>query len=372
MRVAVVAEFYPRRHDPVLGVWAHRQALATRQAGAQLEVFVLHRIIPPAASLRTGRAAGELLRLAAHPRTMQLDGLDVHYVHYVSPPRERAYGRWGRWVAPALGRALRRAGPFDLVHAHNAIPAGDAALRTGLPLVVSVHGGDVLWTAERFTGAVERVLSAARLVLVNSTGIGARARALGAARTKVVHLGASAVPGPRSQRPLLVSLGHLVARKRHADVLWALREVPDVDYLIIGDGPERPSLERLAAELGVAERVELAGQLDPDAALGRLSEGGLFVMPSVDEAFGVAYVEALAAGLPAIAAEGEPGPAEIAAAGEGIVLVPPRDPQALAKTIAGLLGDSAGLGEAAKRTAASFTWEECGIATVAAYEEALR
>ena len=49
----------------------------------------------------------------------------------------------------------------------------------------------------------------------------------------------------------------------------------------------------------------------------------LFVMPSTDEAFGVAYIEAMAGGLPAIGCRGEPGPEEIAAAGDGLVLVPP-------------------------------------------------
>ncbi|MBA2349563.1 MAG: hypothetical protein H0V81_14850, partial [Solirubrobacterales bacterium] len=47
MRVCVVAEFYPRAHDPVLGIWAHRQALAARDAGADVRVVVLHRPIPP-------------------------------------------------------------------------------------------------------------------------------------------------------------------------------------------------------------------------------------------------------------------------------------------------------------------------------------
>ena len=54
-------------------------------------------------------------------------------------------------------------------------------------------------------------------------------------------------------------------------------------------------------------------------------------MPSTEEAFGVAYIEAMAAGIPAIGCAGEPGPAEIAAAGGGIELVPPRSPAALAR-----------------------------------------
>jgi len=100
------------------------------------------------------------------------------------------------------------------------------------------------------------------------------------------------------------------------------------------------------------------------------------VLPSVDEAFGVAYVEAMAAGVPAIGCLGEPGPEEIAAAGGGIRLVPPGDPETLAAEIRALVDDPGWrreLGEAARATVASeFTWERCGQATVAAYEEALR
>jgi glycosyltransferase involved in cell wall biosynthesis len=99
-------------------------------------------------------------------------------------------------------------------------------------------------------------------------------------------------------------------------------------------------------------------------------------MPSVEEAFGVAYVEAMAGGVPAIGCMGEDGPEEIAAAGEGIVLVPPGDVERLAQEIARLLDDRTfrrELGRAARETVEeSFTWERCGRETVAAYEEALR
>ena len=90
-------------------------------------------------------------------------------------------------------------------------------------------------------------------------------------------------------------------------------------------------------------------------------------MPSTEEAFGVAYIEAMAAGIPAIGAAGEPGPAEIAATGGGIELVPPRDPGALAETIVRLLDDPArlsALGAAARHTVETeFTWEVCGRRT---------
>jgi glycosyltransferase involved in cell wall biosynthesis len=101
-----------------------------------------------------------------------------------------------------------------------------------------------------------------------------------------------------------------------------------------------------------------------------------FVLPSVDEAFGVAYVEAMAAGVPAIGSRGEAGPEEIAAAGGGILLVPPGEVDALTAQIDGLLADPSlarELGRAARANVeAAFTWERCGRDTVAAYEAALR
>src|SRR6201999_4607365 len=113
---------------------------------------------------------------------------------------------WGAWAAPAAARALRRLRrefPFDLVHAHNAVPAGDAAhrARTGVPLVVSVHGSDVFFAAPRFEAgraAVRRTFAGARLVLANSAGVERATRALGARHTRVVHLGTDLPPpGPR-------------------------------------------------------------------------------------------------------------------------------------------------------------------------------
>ncbi len=198
----------------------------------------------------------------------------------------------------------------------------------------------------------------------------------------MVRLGTDVPPAPRHRRadPTLVTIGHLVARKRHADVLralWLLRdEHADLRYVVIGDGPEREPLERLAGELGLDGRVEFAGQLEPRAALERAWECSLFVMPSTDEAFGVAYVEGMAGGLPAIGCRGEPGPEEIAAAGGGISLVPPADVEALAAEIAALVGEPRYLreiGDAARATVAEhFTWEQCGRETVRAYQDALR
>ncbi len=435
--MVIVTEFYPRQADPVLGIWAHRQTLATQAAGVELHVLVLHRLVPPRTALAAGprQAAGALADLLRQPHRETRDGVPVTYVRYASPPRSRAYAHWGAWAAPALALALRRLRRegfmFDLIHAHNAVPAGDATrkARAGVPMVVSVHGGDVLYTAPRVPAgreAVAHTLGMARLVLANSQGIAELARDIGARATRVVRLGASppaalagasgpslhppaigpsgtslhpsaigpsgtslptrsvpAVPGVGGRvpapAPALVTVGHLVARKRHADVMRALAVLssrhPTLRYVIVGDGPERPALETLAARLGVSDRVELCGQLDPVQALARMRRCTLFAMPSTEEAFGVAYIEAMAAGLPAIGCRGEPGPEEIAKAGDGFVLVPPGDIERLSQRMDELLSDPDRLREAGRRAratvAANFTWERCGEETRTAYEDAL-
>ena len=385
MKVLILAEYYPRAGDSTLGIWAHRQALAARDAGADVRVLVLHRPLPPLADVRrlAFRAVGEAL---GQPAAAQLDGISVGYLRYLSPPRPWSYASWGAWAAPPLRRALRRIQaefPFELAHAHYAVPAGDALRRSApsLPLLVSVHGGDV-HGPHAGAPAVRATLQHARLVLTNSAGTARRCRERGAERTRVVHLGTDlpAQPALAPPTPTLVTVGNLIARKRHADVIEALAilrpRFPDIRYVVAGDGPERQAIATLAAARGVAEVVEFRGRLAHDQAVAVGRSGSLFVLPSVAEAFGVSYVEAMAAGIPARGCRGEAGPGAIAAAGGGIELVAPRRPAELAATIAALLDDPprlTALGRQARETVArEFTWERCGRETVAAYEDVLR
>ncbi len=384
MKVLVLAEYYPRAADPVNGIWAHRQALAVRDAGVEQRVLVLHRPLPPLRALRAGDS-GAIRRVIAQPRTALLDGVTVDYLRYVSPPRPWSYNSWGAWAAPVLKRELAgitREFPFELVHAHYAVPAGDALRRAAprIPMVLSIHGGDV-HGGHATARAVGATLAHADIVLANSAGTARRCAALGARETRVVHLGADlpidAIEPP--VRPTLVTVGHLIARKRHADVIAALPALrerhPEIGYVVVGDGPERDPLRELALRLGVSAQVEFRGELEHSAAVATAQAGTLFVMPSVGEAFGVGYIEAMAGGVPAIGCRGEDGPEEIAAAGGGIELVAPRDPAGLAAAIDSLLSRPnrlAALGAQARLTVqSSFTWERCGRDTVAAYEEVL-
>lgn len=386
MNVAVVAEYYPRQRDPVLGIWAHRQALAAREAGADVKVLVLERPVPPASDVkRPWRLPKTLSGLMRQPAVETMDDIEVRYVRFVSPPRESSYATWHESATKPLTKALAKLNsgwPIDVVHAHYALPAGGAALpftqANKLPLVVSIHGGDVygpLLANEEARVSVAEVLIAAAEVLCNSRATLDRAATLTPSdeRMRVVHLGANAPEGPvtRRERLTVATLAHVVARKRHTDVLEALVELPEVDWVVIGDGRELPALKARADELGLTDRVEFMGQLPPDEALAELARCHVMALPSIDEAFGVAYVEALACGVPAIGCRGEGGPEEIASLGPGMLLVPPQNPAALAAAVRTALAD-VHLPEAARRTAVQhFSWERCGRDTVQAYRDAM-
>jgi glycosyltransferase involved in cell wall biosynthesis len=386
MKVAVVAEYYPRRRDPVLGIWAHRQAVAARDAGAEVKVLVLERPVPPAASLRRPwKLPGAVAGIARQPTRDELDGIEVRYVRFVAGDRNKTYATWHERAAEPLGVALaelRAEWPFELIHAHYALPAGGAAAPFArehrLPLVISIHGGDVLGPLLQAPGAraaVADVLAGAGEIVCNSRATLERVADIvrDEERLRVVYLGAAAPddPPPKRSSPTVATLGHVIPRKRHADVLEAVVATEDLEWLVIGDGPELATLRRAARELKLEDRVEFAGQLPPSAALRELATAHVMALPSEDEAFGVAYVEALACGVPAIGLETEGGPREIAALGPGMLLVPPRDPAALAEAIGAALADPELPAQARHTAGEHFSWQRCGRDTVAAYRDAL-
>jgi glycosyltransferase involved in cell wall biosynthesis len=132
--------------------------------------------------------------------------------------------------------------------------------------------------------------------------------------------------------PALGTAGRLTTQKALGDALAALARVPDVELLVLGDGPERAALERRAAELGVAARVRFlgAGTREDVVALFRAVDAAL--LTSAWENLPHTLLEALAAGTPVIAtAVG--GIPEVVVDGENGLLVPPGDVDAIASAV---------------------------------------
>lgn len=165
--------------------------------------------------------------------------------------------------------------------------------------------------------------------------------------------------GLPAEARVIVSVGRLVGWKGLQVIIEALAGLPaDVHYLIIGEGAEREALQQLAERLGVAARIRFAGRV-AHADLPRwLSLGDVFVQPSIgEEAFGISLVEAMACGLPVLAADNG-GMREIVVANSTGQLLPPGEPAAWREALARLLdGGARAMGAAARQRAVDhFTW----------------
>ena len=154
------------------------------------------------------------------------------------------------------------------------------------------------------------------------------------------------VPDPlvgRSRGARLVFVGSDWRRKGLDVLLAALdlvaRQIPHVSLCALGPDPQDTELQRLLTRPGIVGRVHLTGQASKDMVARHLWHSDVFVLPSRREALGVAALEAMAAGLPVVAAAVGGIPEMVRSGREG-VLVPPDHPNELAAALVRLLMDS--------------------------------
>ena len=138
----------------------------------------------------------------------------------------------------------------------------------------------------------------------------------------------------------LATAGRLTRQKALGDALEAVARVGAVSLVVAGDGPERPSLERQASALGIADRVRFSGPLSRDQVLTLYRAADAALSTSAWENLPHSVVEALAVGTPVVAtAVG--GVPEVVRDGENGLLVPAGDVDSIAGAIGRLAGDEA-------------------------------
>ena len=132
----------------------------------------------------------------------------------------------------------------------------------------------------------------------------------------------------------MVAVGNLYPVKDHATLLRALARLPAARVAIAGRGDQEEPLRRLAAELGLSDRVHLLGLRDDVETV--FAAADVFVQPSLSEGLPLAVLEAMANGLPVVATR-VGGIPEAVVDGKTGLLVPPGDPAALAAALAAVL-----------------------------------
>ncbi len=143
-------------------------------------------------------------------------------------------------------------------------------------------------------------------------------------------------PAPLGGPVRLLAMGRLHANKGFSTLLRAMPALPDAHLSLAGEGPERGTLEALAAALGITGRVGFLGWREDRGAL--LAGCDIFVCPSHHEPLGNVVLEAFSASRPIIAAAAD-GPREVIADGQTGLLVPVGDADALAAAIGSLVAD---------------------------------
>ena len=140
---------------------------------------------------------------------------------------------------------------------------------------------------------------------------------------------------------LILAVGSL---RRLKGIQYPIRAIPDiiddlgsVMLLVVGDGPYKSTLLSIVEELGIGRAVEFAGHVSNEELPPFYAAADLVVVPSLDEAFGVVALEAMAAGKPVVASR-VGGLVEVLGEESGM-LVPPADPRALGSAIVGILRD---------------------------------
>ena len=387
MRVLVVSHLYPspgvERH-----LFVHEQLLALRALGVEPHV------ISP-----TPRAPRILWRDERHrrwgekPAEAERDGVTAEYPRFVQPPRRVLFDRLGDFAyRSASSLPSVKAGGWDLVHAHQALPDGALAQRLAadlrIPWVVTVHGADV-YQHLRMHGPVERrarkVLGAADGVMANSSAVARLLQDAVAAHKLTVVLNGTTGLGRTVEpahdylpgEPLVLTVGYLIERKGIQDLIAALaqlrRQGRPVHLAIAGDGPLHDALRAQAEQQGVADLVHFLGRIPHERVLALMARAQLVALPSWDEAFGLVYTEAMAQGTPVVAGRGE-GPEDFITDRVSGYLAPVRSPEALAGIIAEVLDDperAAEIGEAGRAAAFDLSWERNAKLTLGVYEQVL-
>jgi asparagine synthase (glutamine-hydrolysing) len=307
-----------------------------------------------------------LAALASHERVEEVVALPRQMPHESEPMpagltyvRQAAGGKCA-FVLQALkaAREMKKhahCGPVFTICAHiNLLPAAYAArLRLSGPLALVIHGIDA-WKptpsllANRLAAKADRVISVSEFTRDHFLSWS------GVARDRVSILPNSVNPslfgpGPKAasllaryklhDKKVIMTLGRLSAEERYKgfdEVLETmpklLESMPNLAYLIAGDGLDRARLEQKARQLGLAENVVFAGRVAESEKADHYRLADAYVMPGWGEGFGIVYLEAMACGIPVVGSSID-GSREALRHGELGLLVDPHNPAQIREAI---------------------------------------
>ena len=270
---------------------------------------------------------------------------------------------------------------YDIIHSHifPAMVCG-AAIKKNKKFIITLQGGDIgeykesnLLIRLMEMPFITWALKNADLVHSVSSHIANVAQKIGAKKIMIVPNGVDTHifhPQDRNQmrrklgykidERIVVSSSRLTPKNGLDYLIRAVGKVPRLNLLIIGDGEQKKSLQTLINRLNLADRVFLLGYLEHSKLPGYLNMADIFCRPSINEGFGISFIESMACKIPTIGTN-VGGITDIITDGKNGLLVPPEDTEALTKVLKRVLQDKnlrrTIAEEGLKTVKEKFTWE---------------
>lgn len=335
---------------------------------------------------------GLYARYAAVPRSEERHGLSITHPRFMTIPKvglTRQPSSYVRAVQREIARLMADGYAFDLIDSHYVYPDGVAAARLGQsfgkPVVVTARGTDVNLIAT-LPGPQAQIRAAMphidRLITV-SAALGERASVVGfqTDRIAVLRNGVDPevfCPADGSQwraraagaETVFVSVGNLIPLKGHDLAIRALSRFDGAHLLIAGQGPQRATLEALAHELGLSNRVHFLGTMPQEALKGLYSAADVLILASEREGWPNVLLEAMACGTPVVATN-VGGIPEIVTAPVAGRIAAARTPESISDALQAVL--AAPIDRAQVRAyALGYDWEETISKQIALYEGVLQ
>jgi glycosyltransferase involved in cell wall biosynthesis len=295
----------------------------------------------------------------------------------------------------AAGMQLVKRYDYDVINTWFAIPSGPTGVhlsrRYRIPHLLTIIGGDIYDPSKWYSPhrnfllkpVVKHVLSRADRHTAISHDIARRAQQYYKfnREVKIIPLGINVPhfsPASREQLGLeknkqyAITVGRLVRRKDLPTLIRAIHllQRPNLELIVLGDGPELTRLKSLADELKISDQIRFRGFVSDELKYQLLSQSDVFAMPSLHEGFGLVFLEAMSCGLPVIATT-IGGQEEFLSDGKTGILVSPGDPVALKDALAHTLDNgewASNVSEENKRVAAQYSIEK----TALSYEKLLK
>lgn len=313
MHILVIPSAYPTKEFPLSSIFYKEQSLAVKEAGNKVGVIFSE-------TRRVSRMSYNMLRENHFQiSSYDEDGLITYRLHGWNIFTMRGMLGINFWVKQSLSlfkEYIKKEGIPDIIHVHSALYGGLVAKeikrKYGIPFIITEHSSSVLQGELRTHDIpiLKEVYENANKIV--SVGGALKNSIKNYTNNEVyvipniVDINRFSIVSSNKKRKefTFISICHLKDNKNVDLTIKAFSEVlkvyKDSKLIVVGDGSEKSNLIEIAKNLNVIDKIEFVGAVSREKLNSYINKANAFVLPSKYETFGIAYIEALACGLPII------------------------------------------------------------------------